>query len=320
MERLRILLVGFGVRGRQWRAALAARSDMDLAGIIEPTAGAVPQEQVPVWPALDRSLADEVFDAAIICSPPGSHVDDAVRCLEAGIAVLVEKPMAPSVVEAARLLRAAREADRPAIAGQNFRHRPYEVAARGLLAEGAVGEPRFVDVLSRRRGGPRGPARGVHLLWDYCLHHFDLLRTRFDIEPTLVSRAVVDDHVVEADLAFGDTLRAEYRHVEAALRFRYRERIRGSLGQMTIRVSGVRVSGGRTVHSPSPVSGEDGLLDELRSSIEGEPSDLSLEDNVRTVALVEAVARSAREHGAVAPTELLNEAGLASLEEGSERG
>ena len=82
---------------------------------------------VPAFATLDEALAAGAAEAALIATPPATHADLAGRCLAAGWHVLVEKPMAASHADAARIVRAAERAGRSVAVGFNRRFRRYLV-------------------------------------------------------------------------------------------------------------------------------------------------------------------------------------------------
>jgi predicted dehydrogenase len=310
MQPLRILLVGFGVRGRQWRAALANRIDMDLVGIAEPDPHAATDAGVRDWPSLERALAENPFDAVIIATPLAYHVEEAIRSLEAGLPTLVEKPLAPSLSEAASIAETSMRMGTPALAAQNFRFHGYELVVREVLRAGTIGEPRAVRLTTRRPDRPSRRDRGVDLLWDFTLHHLDLLRSRFGREARVVERAIVEGRRVRIDLILDGDLRVRYGHVEGTRRFRYRERIRGAEGSILLSEAGVRRPWSWHTSRSIVGSREDRLLSELANAIGGAPSAVSVADNLETIALVEAVARSAVDRRPVTPTEIWDASGL----------
>lgn len=55
-------------------------------------------------------LKHEQLDAVYVCTPHPSHVEAAVACLDAGVAVLVEKPMSPTLLGTTRIASAAEAA------------------------------------------------------------------------------------------------------------------------------------------------------------------------------------------------------------------
>jgi predicted dehydrogenase len=81
----------------------------------------------------------------VIASPPQLHAAQAVRFLEAGVAVLCEKPMAVSVAEAERMVAAARSTGSPLAVGMVRRFFPATRAIRSALASGMLGDLTSVD-------------------------------------------------------------------------------------------------------------------------------------------------------------------------------
>jgi predicted dehydrogenase len=107
--------------------------------------------------------------------------------------VLVEKPMALDLAEAAHLVQIADEAGIPLMVGLNFRYLGVTRAAQRLLAEGTVGKAEFARfTYERYRDGNRPDLNKYPLtmdqpmLWEQSIHHFDLLRCVYQQEPVLV--------------------------------------------------------------------------------------------------------------------------------------
>ena len=94
-------------------------------------------------------------DLAVITAPHPFHADLAIRCLRAGLDVLVEKPIAVEVAEADRMVAEADRLGRTLAVCFQHRLRPEVQAARRLVREGAVGEVQRVDLLATwpRRAG-----------------------------------------------------------------------------------------------------------------------------------------------------------------------
>src|SRR3990170_3235164 len=95
-QRPRILLIGYGVRGRQWHDNCRRYRRFALAGAVDPD----PQARndagaggLAAWASLDEALAATRVDGAIVASPPADHPAGAIACLRAGAGVLVEKPL-----------------------------------------------------------------------------------------------------------------------------------------------------------------------------------------------------------------------------------
>lgn len=87
-------------------------------------------------------IDDDGIDAVYISTPHPQHLKIAVAALHAGKAVLVEKTFTATVAGAETLIRTAREAQVFAMEAMWTRFQPAIVAVRGLVADGAIGEPR----------------------------------------------------------------------------------------------------------------------------------------------------------------------------------
>lgn len=90
--------------------------------------------------SLDAALAHGGFEAVDLMLPHHLHEAVAVRCFDAGLHVLLEKPMATTVAACDRILAAARRAGTVFMVGENTQYWPEVVTARRLLAEGAIGD------------------------------------------------------------------------------------------------------------------------------------------------------------------------------------
>ncbi|MEU6982380.1 Gfo/Idh/MocA family oxidoreductase [Streptomyces sp. NPDC046324] len=98
------------------------------------------------WRAL---VARDDVQLVDVCTPGDSHAEIAIAALEAGKHVLCEKPLANSVAEAEAMVAAAAAAaarGQVAMVGFNYRRVPAIAYARGLIAEGRLGDLRHVRV------------------------------------------------------------------------------------------------------------------------------------------------------------------------------
>ena len=94
-----------------------------------------------------RLLERDDIDLVDICTPGDTHVDIAVRALDAGKHVLCEKPLANSVAEAEQMAAAAERAAAHgvrAMVGFTYRRVPAIALARRLVEQGRIGQVRHV--------------------------------------------------------------------------------------------------------------------------------------------------------------------------------
>ena len=81
------------------------------------------------------------LDAVIIGSPNAFHVDSAIPALDKGLTILLEKPVATSLEDCAKLWQAYIKADCPPLAvGFVLRYTPFYSKVKELIAQGAVGQ------------------------------------------------------------------------------------------------------------------------------------------------------------------------------------
>jgi predicted dehydrogenase len=99
-------------------------------------------------PSLDALLASDEIDAVYVASPHDMHADHSIAALEAGKHVLVEKPMATSAADCARMVEAAKRAGRSL--GVAYYRRGYRSVqrVREIVTSGAIGAPRRMSVNS----------------------------------------------------------------------------------------------------------------------------------------------------------------------------
>jgi predicted dehydrogenase len=105
---------------------------------------------------------DEV-DLVSIVTPPVTHAEMAVAALEAGKAVLCEKPMAMNAAETARMCEAARASGALALIDHELRFLPARLRMRELIQGGELGRVRHAKFLFR--GGSRASAESPWSWW-----------------------------------------------------------------------------------------------------------------------------------------------------------
>lgn len=102
---------------------------------------------------LEDLVAAREVDAIVICTPNALHAPEAIHALEAGIPVLVEKPMAMNAAEAERMAKVAEETGVPLMVAHCWRFDAESRWLRSRILEGQLGRP------IRTRG------YGVHVNW-----------------------------------------------------------------------------------------------------------------------------------------------------------
>ena len=151
MTQTRIAIVGGGLIGRRHlKVMLDAPSTYQAVGIADPSPAAQALAKMHGVPYFTdyRAMLDEVRpDGVIVATPNPLHVAVGIACIERGIPVLVEKPIADSLAEATKLVRAAQAANVPLLTGHHRRHNPIMAAAAKAIQSGAVGKVTAVNAM-----------------------------------------------------------------------------------------------------------------------------------------------------------------------------
>ncbi|OCJ05064.1 oxidoreductase [Rhizobium sp. AC44/96] len=188
MKRLKIAVMGAGLIGKRHAQHVLAQPDAILTSIIDPSSDgrAFANEIGAGWsPSFAEIARDDRPDGVIVATPNRLHVENALEVIEARIPVLVEKPIADDVDEAAALVAAGERARLPILVGHHRRYNPMIQKAREILESGRLGRiiavhgtfwvakpDDYFDVAWRREPGA-GP------IFVNLIHDVDLFRYLF---------------------------------------------------------------------------------------------------------------------------------------------
>ncbi len=142
MKTLNIAVAGAGLIGRRHMELIAESPACRLVAIVDPAAGAAELARaagVPLYTTLAALFAAGRPDGVIVATPNALHVEHALACIDAGVAALVEKPVAASVADGARLVAAVEQSGARVLVGHHRAHSPILAAARAIVASGALG-------------------------------------------------------------------------------------------------------------------------------------------------------------------------------------
>ena len=177
---LKVGVAGAGVMGRNHARVLTDIRDVELTHVFDPDA--VTAEGVAAAYGASPVTTAEAFvgaglDAAVVATPNRHHADLSVALLEAGVHVLVEKPIAATVDDARRMIDAASANGRVLMVGQVERFNPAVDAVKRAID----GD----DIISIQitRVGPFPPRMGeVGVVIDLAVHDIDIIRHLTDSE------------------------------------------------------------------------------------------------------------------------------------------
>ncbi len=203
---LRIGLAGLGSMGRNHLRVIATRPNARLVAVADPFADALASASSQTGAAhFSEPLAmigEAELDAVVIAAPTMAHLPLALAAIGRGIAVLVEKPLAPTVDEALEIVAASRATGVPVQVGHVERFNPAVRELGRLLGEGWLST---VYAITSRRAGPF-PARirDVGVTVDLATHDVDICSWIAGERPVRVHAEVAQRiHADHEDLLFG---------------------------------------------------------------------------------------------------------------------
>jgi predicted dehydrogenase len=169
---LRAGLVGLGMMGRHHMRLLNQIDDVHFVGLHDPAL--VGQDSIDghhVFPSFEDLIA-QGLDYCVVSAPTVFHLELGLQLADAGVHALIEKPVAPTHVEATQLVQAFKNAGLIGGVGHIERFNPALRAMRQKIEDGLLGD---IYQISTRRQGPF-PARiaDVGVVKDLATHDIDL--------------------------------------------------------------------------------------------------------------------------------------------------
>lgn len=320
---IRLIHLGVGIRGRHWLEIVAAHPDFESAACVDSSdtalaeARALPgQQHGRFYRTVEEALAGVQADAVLISSPSFLHARHAIQALDAGLGVMVEKPIGLTLAEAVTVVERQRRASRPVMVAENYRFFPAERTVGDLLEKGVAGRLASAICIDRRdQPSDTLPpwVKGMKhpFLTEIAVHHFDSFRYFFGRAPVAISAQAYNPPgstydgcaAAEALIEFATGVRVQYLGTMGATRYEYSLWIEGERGD--IRTDRKRVwwrPKGRKFFSrvqpvpvpkgderPYPHGGTIALLDQFRDALRhGKVPETDAADNLWTLAMVDA--------------------------------
>ena len=335
---IKIIQVGAGIRGRHWAEFVKAHADVECVALVEPDADARRQAETLIgqpgceyFADLDEALGRTQADAALVVSPSATHADVAGQCVAAGLHVMVEKPLATTIADAGRLVEVARANERHVIVAENYRFWPAEQTIQRLLGEQFLGKIDNAVMIDRRHQpshteGPWLSKIEYPQLQEIATHHFDSLRAFFGAQPSSISLRCWNppwtDYAhganTEALIDFGH-IHVQYIATLLSHRYAFSLYIEGERGAIWTNRKLVfwRPKGSRLFRyirndkvpkgdeRSYPQGGTTSLLNSLRDAVQQDKrAATAADDNIWTIAMVEAGKIADREKRSVAISEV----------------
>lgn len=169
---LRAGVIGLGSMGRHHARVIRSTPGMELVAVADAGGDAFGVAgDLPVLPDVDALIAAGI-DAAVVAVPTVHHEEVALALAAAGVATMVEKPIAHSVEAGERVDAAFEQAGVVGCVGYVERCNPAVIAMRERIQQGLLGE---IYQITTSRQGPFPPRiTDVGVVKDLATHDFDL--------------------------------------------------------------------------------------------------------------------------------------------------
>lgn len=222
---IRVGLIGFGLSGQTFHAPMiAAVPGLELACVVE-RSGDLARQKYPhtrVVRTVEELLADEGIRLCVVATPNDSHFQFARQCLNAGRAVLIDKPFTVTSEEARLLIHLAEKRGVLLTVYQSRRLDGDFKTVKKILAEGSLGRivmfeshfDRYRPTLKNAWREKQGPGAGM--LYDLGPHLIDQAMQLFGKPESITADIRCEREGGLVDDAFD--LRLDYPGMRAILR------------------------------------------------------------------------------------------------------
>ena len=142
MTRIRIAVAGAGAIGQAHMRLAQSSPTLVLSAVVDPSPAApalAERAGVALYRSLEQLLDHDRPDGLVLATPNHLHVPQALQCIAVGLPILLEKPIATTVAEGARLLEAATASSARVLVGHHRAHSPIMAKAREVVASGQLG-------------------------------------------------------------------------------------------------------------------------------------------------------------------------------------
>lgn len=182
---MRVIQAGVGNFGVSWLYAVRESHGFEFVALVDTSEAALRSAGeivgVPVerqFNRLEDALEAVTADGLIDVTPAPCHLPTSITAMEAGLHVLVEKPLADTMQAAKALVAVAKEHNRVLMVTQQYRYQDQPRALRNLIASGAIGEVDHIVAEFQIQGLLEGWRKKMRhpFLMDMAVHHFDMMR------------------------------------------------------------------------------------------------------------------------------------------------
>ena len=182
---IKAAVIGLGNMGQHHAKAYARLDNVALVAAcdskIDRFNHIIKEADTKYYASFEEMLSTEDIDVVSICVPTMAHFDVAKACMDAGLAVLVEKPIAETVEQAKALVAYAKEKECLLTVGHIERFNPAVLNVKKLLDDGGLGD--IHSIICKRYGPFPKQIKDADVLVDVAVHDIDIVQFLVNKKP-----------------------------------------------------------------------------------------------------------------------------------------
>ncbi len=184
---VRGICVGMGRRGRSWYR-WAQKAGLEIVGVVDVNRAILDEgcDELGIpesmrFENIGKAVEATGADVATVCAANPDHTVCLEQCLDAGVHVIIEKPMVETLDDAKKILLKAEANGLKVAVAQNYRYSAGMLTMREAIQKGEIGKVVSVSVTFHRWR----PTQGLYLplMMNQSIHHFDGIRWVLDADP-----------------------------------------------------------------------------------------------------------------------------------------
>ena len=208
MAKIKIGVVGCGYWGPNLIRNFVALKDAEVVIAVDKKEERLKHIQ-SLYPAIQISknhndLFKNGLDAAVVATPPATHYEIALDCLNNGLHTFVEKPITLNSLECENLIKLAHQKQLTLMVGHTFEYNPAVRKVKEIIQSGELGKIYYIDAVRVNLGLFQSD---LDVIWDLAPHDISILHFLLDKDPISVQ-------AVGVDCIFSDKNDLAYMHIQ----------------------------------------------------------------------------------------------------------
>jgi predicted dehydrogenase len=142
-KKLKLAVAGAGLIGQAHMSAAHASATVALSAIVDPNPATqqwADHYQIPRYESLEALIGANRPDGIVLATPNQLHTPHARTCVDAGIPILLEKPITPTLAEARDLVTYFTQRNAKVLIGHHRAHSPIMAKAKSVVESGQLGK------------------------------------------------------------------------------------------------------------------------------------------------------------------------------------